>query len=178
MGEDYNPEITAEDFVFGLQRAADDLTQSPLFATISAIENANEIHSGYKDESELGVYASDKYTLQINLAAADDDFLQTLSTAVAMPCNREFFNSTNGRYGLDLKYTMFNGQFVLTSVLETSYIMKANTAYAGPSPAKASDLTLKIVGSDESVADKLVSGYYDAAYLRGYESDKAGKKAE
>lgn len=82
MGEDYNPEITAEDFVFGLQRAADDLTQSPLFATISAIENANEIHSGYKDESELGVYASDKYTLQINLAAADDDFLQTLSTAV------------------------------------------------------------------------------------------------
>lgn len=177
MGEDYNPEITAEDFVFGLQRAADDLTQSPLFATISAIENANEIHSGYKDESELGVYASDKYTLQINLAAADDDFLQTLSTAVAMPCNREFFNSTNGRYGLDLKYTMFNGQFVLTSVLETSYIMKANTAYAGPSPAKASDLTLKIVGSDESVADKLVSGYYDAAYLRGYESDKAGKKS-
>ncbi len=160
-----------------MQRAADDLTQSPLFATISAIENANEIHSGYKDESELGVYASDKYTLQINLAAADDDFLQTLSTAVAMPCNREFFNSTNGRYGLDLKYTMFNGQFVLTSVLETSYIMKANTAYAGPSPAKASDLTLKIVGSDESVADKLVSGYYDAAYLRGYESDKAGKKS-
>lgn len=177
MGEDYNPEITAEDFVFGLQRAADDLTQSPLFSTIAGIENANEIHSGYKDESELGAYAADKYTLQINLTAPNDDFLRTLSTAVAMPCNKDFFNSTNGRYGLDLKYTMFNGQFVLTSVLEASYIMRANTAYAGPSPAKASDLTLKIVGSDESVADKLVSGYYDAAYLRGYESDKAGKKS-
>ncbi len=177
MGDDYDPEITADDFVFALQRAADDLTQSPLFATISGIENANEVHSGERDESELGVYATDKYTLQISLTAADNDFLQTLSTAVAMPCNKEFFNSTNGRYGLDLKYTMFNGQFVLTSVLETSYIMKANSAYKGPSPAKASDLTLKIVADDESVADKLSSGYYDAAYLRGYESDKVGKKS-
>lgn len=177
LGEDYNPEITANDFVFALQRAADSITQSPLFSTISSIENAPEINSGYADKSALGVRAVDDYTLQISLSSANEGFLKTMSTAVAMPCNEEFFNSTNGRYGLDLKYTMFNGQFVITNVLESSYILKNNSAYAGPSPAKAADLTLKIVDSEQNLSEDVLSGYYDAAYLRGYESAKIGKKS-
>src|SRR5699024_4951133 len=69
MGENYNPEITADDFVFALQRAADDLTQSPLYSTISSIANAPEVHSGRADESTLGVTASGKYTLTIHLSS-------------------------------------------------------------------------------------------------------------
>ncbi|MCC8016888.1 MAG: ABC transporter substrate-binding protein [Clostridiales bacterium] len=178
MGEDYNPEITAADFVFGLRRAADDLTQCPLYSTISLIQNAPEIHSGNKDASELGVTAADDYTLQITLSSADSGFLQTLSTAAAMPCNEEFFNSTNGRYGLDLKYTMFNGQFVLTSVLDSSYVIKNNSAYNGPSKAAAADVTLKIVSPDDSLSNKLLSGYYDAAYIRGYETEAIGSNSK
>lgn len=177
MGEDFNPEITANDFVFALRRAADSLTASPLFSTISSIQNAPEINSGYADKSELGVNAMDDYTLQITLSAPDKDFLKTLSTAVAMPCNEDFFNSTNGRYGLDLKYTMFNGQFIVTNVLEESYILKSNSAYNGTIKPKASVLTLKIVDPEENLSEKLLSGYYDAAYLRGYESAKIGKKS-
>lgn len=177
FGEDYDPEITAADFVFALQRAADGATASPLYSTISCIENAPAVNSGAKDKSALGVRADDDYTLTIRLSAPNGEFLQVLSTAVAMPCNEEFFNSTSGRYGLDLKYTMFNGQFVVTSQLEQSYILKNNPAYNGPSPAKASDLTLKIVDGEESLAEKLISGYYDAAYIRGYESEEVTKKS-
>lgn len=177
LGEDFDPEITANDFVFALQRAADGITQSPLFSTISSIVNAPEINDGRADKSTLGVRANDDYTLQITLSSPNDSFLKTMSTAVAMPCNEEFFNSTNGRYGLDLKYTMFNGQFVITNVLESSYILKNNSAYKGPSPAKAADLTLKIVSEDENLSEDILSGYYDAAYIRGYESAKIGKKS-
>lgn len=177
MGENYNPEITANDFVFALQRAADSATASPLYPTISCIENAPEINSEGLDKSELGIRAVDDYTLEIYLSTADNGFLQTLSTAVAMPCNREFFEKTNGRYGLDLKYTMFNGQFVLTNELEESYILKKNKSYTGPSPAAAADLTLKIVDKETELAPNLISGYYDAAYLRGYETADIGKKS-
>lgn len=170
MGEDYNPDITADDFVFALQRAASDLTDSPLYSTISAIENAPQVHSGDADESSLGVYAEDQYTLVITLSSPDDSFLETMSTAVAMPCNREFFESTSGRYGLDLEYTMFNGQFYITNILDTSYILAKNETYAGPTPAKATDLTLNIADQSENLSEKLLSGYYDAAYIRGYES--------
>ncbi len=177
FGEDYNPEITAADFVFALQRAADGATASPLYSTISCIENAPAVNSGSEDKSALGVRADDDYTLSIRLSAPNGEFLQVLSTAVAMPCNEEFFNSTNGRYGLDLKYTMFNGQFVVTNQLEQSYVLKNNPSYKGPTPAKAADLTLKIVDGEESLAEKLISGYYDAAFIRGYESEEVAEKS-
>lgn len=185
MGDDYDPEITAHDFVFALRRAVDPATSAPLYSTISNIVNANKINSGKMKKSKLGVKALDDYTLEIRLSAPDNSFLQTLSTAVAMPCNEEFFNKTNGRYGLDLQYTMFNGQFVITNELDSSYILKKSivtkdgqqtNGYRGPSPAKASVLTLKIVDEYENVTDKLKSGYYDAAYINGFESAEISDK--
>lgn len=192
LGDDYNPEITANDFVFALQRAADINTNAPLFSTISSIVNATQIHSGLKDPTTLGVSALDDYTLRIQLNTPDKDFLNTMSTAIAMPCNKQFFESTKGRYGLKLEYTLFNGQFIVTNILDTSYILKnANSfkvpkdkpeleklrhTYHGPNPAKATDLTLKIVDSETSLAQDLIDGYYDAAYLRGFEGEEVGKK--
>lgn len=178
MGDEYAPEITADDFVFALQRAVSPETECPLYSTVSCIENAAEINSGYADINELGAKSVDDYTLEIRLSSADDGFLQALSGAAAMPCNREFFEKTNGRYGLDLKFTMFNGQFILTNELEKSYILKNNASYSGPSPAKAKDLTLKIIDNTEALAPKLDSGYYDAAYLRGYELTELDSKSK
>ena len=118
MGNDFNPDITANDFVFALQRAVDKTTDSPLFSSVSNIVNANGIHSGKKSADELGVSATDDYTLVIKLASPDESFMSTLSTAVAMPCNEEYFYATKGRYGLGLDYTLFNGQFYVSSILE------------------------------------------------------------
>ena len=176
MGKDYDPEITAHDFVFALQRAVDPATSSPLYSTISNIVNANQINSGKADKSKLGVKALDDHTLEIRLSSADSNFLQTLSTSIAMPCNEDFFNKTNGRYGLDLQYTMFNGQFIVTNELDSSYILKRSSSYAGPIPAIATVLTLNIVDENASVVDRLKSGYYDAAYIRGYESSQISER--
>lgn len=176
MGDDFNPEITADDFVFALQRAVSPETESPLYSTISCIQNAAAINEGSAPADSLGVHAVDDYTLEITLEYADEGFMQALSTAVAMPCNRSFFESTNGRYGLDLKYTMFNGQFIVTNELDKSFILKRSESYSGPTPTRATDLTLKIVDENELLADKLLSGYYDSAYLRGYESAQINTK--
>lgn len=181
MGEHYDPELTAFDFAFALKRAVDPATESPLYSTVSNIYNAPEINKGWIDKSQLGVKAIDNYTLEIMLSKPDDGFLQTLSTAVAMPCNEEFFNKTNGRYGLDLQYIMFNGQFRVTDELDNSYILKSscgeNGAYKGPTKTNVTDITLKIVSEDESLAERLKDGYYDAAYIRGYESREISEKS-
>lgn len=169
MGEDFNPDITADDFVFALQRAADPTTECPLFTSIAGIENAGEIHSGKLSADKLGVTASDDYTLVIKLKSADKGFLTAMSTAVAMPCNRAYFNATKGRYGLGLGYTMFNGQFYVSSILETSYILKNNNMYTGAHPAQVTDITLNIINEESDVPQKLKSGYYDCAYITGKE---------
>lgn len=174
LGYDFNPDITANDFVFALQRACEPLTDSPMFASLSCIENANSVHKGLLPSSKLGVSAKDTYTLEIKLSSKDNMFLSTLSTAVAMPCNQEFFNATKGRYGLERKYTLFNGQFYLSQILESSYLLKANEYYTGEFPAIASELTLKIVNNEDrdKTIELLQKGYYDAVFLDGFDTEK------
>jgi oligopeptide transport system substrate-binding protein len=167
MGADFNPDVTANDFVFALQRAVIPDTNCPQFSSVSNIVNASAIHSGKKDADSLGVKAIDNYTLEIKLVSADDSFLNVLSTAVAMPCNEEYFYATKGRYGLGLDYTIFNGQFYVSSILESSYILKKNSLYVGEFPTKVSDITLEIKDESTDVVKNLKSGYYDCAYISG-----------
>ena len=172
VGSGFNTNVTANDFVFALRRAAEKNTDCPLFSSISNIVNALEIHSGKADSGKLGVKAIDSYTLEIKLSSPDDAFLNVLSTAVAMPCNEEFFNATKGRYGLGKEYSLFNGQFYLSSILERSYILKNNDLYCGDYPSKISDITLKITDEDTEIAKNLKSGYFDAAYITGDEYEE------
>lgn len=169
FGKGVNPDITANDFVFALQRATDKNTDAPLFSSISNIKNASKIHSGKMDKSRLGVKAIDDYTLEIQLNSPDSSFINVLSTAIAMPCNEGFFNASKGRYGLGLKYSVFNGQFYLSSILERSYILKNNSQYTGEDKSAVTDITLNITDENSDIAKNLKSGYYDAAYITGQE---------
>lgn len=178
MGKSFTPDVTADDFVFALQRAADPNTQCPLFSSISSIQNAQAIQAGEKSVSSLGAEATDDYTLTIQLEQADAGFLNALSTAVAAPCNRAFFEATKGRYGLDLEHSMFNGQFIVSRQLDSSYVLIQNETYSGPSPAKASKLTLSINTDRSAITENLLSGLYDAAFLSGYEASVVTKEEE
>lgn len=178
LGYEFNPDITANDFVFALRRAAYYVTDCPQFSLISCIKNANKIHTGAVLPTELGVVANDDYNLTITLEHRDDTFMQTLASAVAMPCNEQFFVATKGRYGLEGKYTLFNGQFYVSQILDASYLLKNNDKYTGPSPSKAKELTLKILDKSSDTDDlvsKLESGYYDAAFITAENSDKINK---
>lgn len=179
LGYEFNPDITANDFVFALRRAAYYVTDCPQFSLISCIKNANKIRTGAMLPTELGVVANDDYNLTITLEHRDDTFMQTLASAVAMPCNEQFFVATKGRYGLEGKYTLFNGQFYVSQILDASYLLKNNDKYTGPSPSKAKELTLKILDkssdTDDDLVSKLESGYYDAAFITAENSDKINK---
>jgi oligopeptide transport system substrate-binding protein len=179
LGYEFNPDITANDFVFALQRAVKPETDCPLFSTISCIKNAVAIHNSKAKASTLGVKAIDDYTLQITLSTADSSFMNTLTTAVAMPCNKEFFEATKGRYGLSTEYTLFNGQFYVSQILESSYLLKNNQYYMGDYPAVASELTLKITTSDDEadIVEKLESGYYDSAFITGEDTESIKSKS-
>lgn len=173
LGYDFNPDITAHDFVFALQRACLPITECPLFTSISSITNASKIHSGKLPASKLGVTAIDDYTLQITLDQRDDSFMTALTTAVAMPCNKDFFVATKGKYGLETKYTLFNGQLYVSQILESSYLLKANDFYKGEFPAPAKELTLKILNEETKgkTLELLEKGYYDAAFISGTDTE-------
>lgn len=103
--------VTAKDYVFALRRILDPSMQSPYAEDFSCIRNGNDIISGKALPETAGVIAVDDYTLNISLDYPCAEFLGLLATSASYPCNREFFYSTKGRYGLDDRSVMSNGSF-------------------------------------------------------------------
>ena len=80
--------VTAEDFVYGLQRSASPSTASNYAHVLLPIANAAEVLSGDLPLNELGVSALDEYTLQISMRDPTPYFLALLSHAVTYPVHR------------------------------------------------------------------------------------------
>ena len=105
--------VKAEDYVFAFQRLLDPKMQSPYAEYYSCIRGGKQIISGSASPESAGVRAVDDYTLEITLEHPSAEFLNLLAASPASPCNKDFFLSTKGRYGLDDKSVMCNGAFYM-----------------------------------------------------------------
>ncbi len=106
-------DVTSYDFLYAFQRIFNPETRSPYGETFMCLQNASNIlneEEGYS-YTDIGVYASDKYTLTFILDYPNTDFLNLLTQSCAMPCNEEFFLSTHSTYGLYDYSTISNGAF-------------------------------------------------------------------
>lgn len=103
--------VTAYDYVFALQRVLNPEMQSPYAEDFTCIKGGNSALSGSASYENIGAAAADDFTLIIQLEYPSADFINLLATAAAYPCNKEFFLSTKGRYGLDDNSIMSNGSF-------------------------------------------------------------------
>ncbi|MFV0385493.1 peptide ABC transporter substrate-binding protein [Paracoccus sp. (in: a-proteobacteria)] len=83
--------VTAGDFVYGWQRAANPATASEYawFIELMNIVNATEVVKGDKAPEELGVKALDDKTLQVTLATPTPYFVKTLAHPTTYPVNRK-----------------------------------------------------------------------------------------
>lgn len=126
--------VFADDYVFAFQRILDPDMQSPYGEDFTCIKGGRAALSGSASPESVGVRAVDEYTVEFTLEYPSAEFLTLLSTNAAFPCNRDFFYSTKGRYGLDDKSVMSNGAFFVRQWFYDPYgvnnilYMKANAA--------------------------------------------------
>src|SRR5262245_542124 len=106
--------LTAQDFVYSMQRAVSPATASPYAYILEPVVNAADITAGkQKDLSQLGVKAIDDHTLQVSLVEPTAHFLQLMRHNIAFPVNRaavEKFGDQWTRPG----NLVSNGAYVLT----------------------------------------------------------------
>ena len=158
--------VTAKDFVFAMQRAISPATNSPSAHRLYVVENATEIYAGKADVSSLGVYASQDYTLIVKLSEPCADFLNRLSESVFMPCNEEFFNATNGRYGLSHRHILCNGPFYVSAWdKENSLSIRRNKYYSGSQKVMPSSVNFDFKYNPQTISDKISSANTSAALL-------------
>lgn len=111
-GNNFTANCTADDYVFAFERLFRPSTKSSRAGEYFIIKNAEAISEGkIADLSQLGVKAIDTYSLEITLEEPCAEFSALLTLPPAMPCNREFFESTEGRYGLAPECIASNGNY-------------------------------------------------------------------
>lgn len=172
--------VTASDFVFAFQRALDPKTGSSTCTQMYCMKNARQVHAGKLPVSQLGVEAPDSRTLVVEMAYSCPDFATLAANPVFMPCNESFFNKSAGRYGLEIKYLLGNGPFVMDGIYgweHGKYLnLKRSSTYSGrqvPLPA-AVDFSIGNAAADMSnPVAALKSGAVDAAPVTPAQADAA-----
>lgn len=158
-----NTPVTAHDFEFGIKRAVMPLTKSGLAYRLFGIKNAKEINEGTKDISELGVKALDNKTLKITLIKRDNNFPEKTAYAPFIPCQKSFFESTGGRYGLETEYIMSNGAFYLKRWEHGNYLLlNKNENYRNAQNILPSSVRY-LIGNVDKPVSLLSEGALDAA---------------
>ena len=172
--------VTAEDFVFGITRGILPETNSQNYGLLSIIKNADKVHSGEISANELGVKAINDYTLEITLKEKSSDFLYALTQPVSFPCDEEFFNLTEGRYGLDEEYIISNGCFYLSDIKDGESVrFSKNEEYAGDFGTTATSVRLHVNSNEADIAKKVDDGTYDLGFFSSEDAiDELGRKIQ
>lgn len=159
--------VTADDFVFAFHRLFQKETKSPYREQFRCISGADAVIDGSAAVETLGVHASGDNTLVFELSEPCAEFLNLLSTPAAMPCSREFFEQTGGRYGLDEDSVISNSGFYLRRWFYDPYgrdnliYLQENSANDTVQKVYPSDVTFLIRNSQEQAEAEFTAGNSD-----------------
>lgn len=171
--------VTAKDYVYAFQRIFNPETHSPFAEDFLCLKNASGILDGTVNYKNIGVSAPDAETVIFTLEYPDANFLELLALPCAVPCNEEFFLSTNGRYGLAQDMVLCNGPFCLLKWNYDQYgsdnflTFFKNETFYDKENVYPSDLTFTIMKSrtaadqtfDEDAADVILTPTYKKQYF-------------
>ncbi len=168
--------LTANDFVFALRRAVSAETAAPDFQYVTCIKGASAVKNG-ADSKTLAVTAPDDKTLKITLEYDDGKLLYYLSKPICMPCNEEFFKSTNGKYGRDKESVLSNGPFRLRTWTTENYALrlKRNENYKGENTAIPASVYITCNNKDELI-EKMSDGKIDLSFIKSAHYEKLADK--
>lgn len=176
--------VTADDFVFAMQRALRPETATPSVDDLFILKGARQVYNKEIPESSLGVWAKDELTLVITLEKSYADFPALTAGSHYMPCNRAYFEESAGHYGLSSEYLITNGPFTFSSPYswvteagERAIGLSRSENYKGPHEVRPAALNFLIDYDSSLLADPvaaLVSGQADILTL----SDTLAQQAE
>ena len=169
--------VTAADFVYGWQRAADPANASEyayMLSDIGQIKNAADIMSSAKDVTELGVSAVDDTTLKVELAVPVSYFLSLMFFPTYYPMNQKFFESCGDNYGTSPDTVLSNGAFVLDEYepAATAFHLTKNPDYYDAARVKLGALNYQVIQDSQQALMSYQSGDLDITMVNGEQVDQ------
>ena len=154
--------VTANDFVYALQRAANPASAAEYTSFVEYIKNAVKVLSSELPVEELGVKAIDDYTLEITLESPTGYFLDILTYPIFAPVRKDIIEKYGDEWSLSPESYIGNGAFVMTErnpdekivvVKNTNYWNKDNIVPEKITFVMMKDATLALAGIKDGSLD-------------------------
>lgn len=175
-------EVTADDFVAGMQHVLDTSASSAAYIVEGVLVNASEYINGeVTDFSQVGVKALDTYTVEYTTLAPCSYFETMVGYGAFAPLSRSYYQSQGGKfgedfdasaedytYGTDPDHIAYCGAFLVTNyTAESTISYTANPTYWDAENQTIKSLTMLFNdGKDPLKAyNDAVSGTLDGAGL-------------
>ncbi|PYE85400.1 peptide ABC transporter substrate-binding protein [Pseudoroseicyclus aestuarii] len=155
--------VTASDFVYSWQRAADPATASEYqwYMGLMQIENVDAVIAGDMDPSELGVEATDDHTLTVTLSQPLPYFAQMVTHTTTFPVPQatieEFGDSWTQPGNM-----VSNGAYVLADRVAQEYItLEKNPEYWDADNVYITEVTALIINDENQALTRWEAGELD-----------------
>lgn len=173
-------EITADDFVYGIEYILDPENVSMNTEMVFLLEGAQEYYEAKErgenpDFSTVGVKAIDKYTVQYTMADGGKPYFESASMYSAFkPANRQYIESlpdSNGipgprTYGTTPDLLLYCGPYILTEYeADSSKTLTKNQAYWNPDEVTFDDVTILAIKDSETALEYFERGELSYAPL-------------
>ena len=177
-------EVTAKDFVRGIERGLNPATASEYAFLGYYIENAQAYNEGTeKDFNKVGVKALDDYTLEFKLNAPTAYFDKLLVMPVFFPVNEKAIAEFKEKYATEAKNSIYNGAYTLEEwVHDNKVVMKKRADYWDAANIKIDTLEGVFVSDFEAATNlfknkELLFTKINVEKLQEYKDDPAFVKA-
>lgn len=137
--------VTAQDYVYSLQRSADPATGCPNDYFLMPLEGYYEVRDGASLDT-LGVKALDDKTLEITLSYPVPSFLEMACGTVYYPQRQDIVEKYGEQYGSEPEYTVFNGAYSMESwTHNSSIVLKKRADYWNADEVQIENVTMYIL---------------------------------
>ncbi|MCH3916025.1 MAG: peptide ABC transporter substrate-binding protein [Spirochaetia bacterium] len=169
--------VTAQDFVFGWQRAVDPALASEysyMLSDIGQIKNAAKIIAGELPVTALGVKALDSKTLQVQLEVPVSYFDELLYFPTYYPVNKAFFEKCGDSFATSADTVLSDGAFKLTEYepAATSFKLVKNPDYYNADKVRLDGLNYQVLKDSQQALMSYQNGDLDIIQLSGDQVDQ------
>lgn len=165
--------VTAHDFVFAWRRVLDPDTASEYAYIMYDLKNAEQINTGKKKPSELGVKALDDYTLQFELEKPIPYYKEMLAFGTFLPQNEKVVKKFGDRYGTTAEKAVYNGPFKVKQwAVEDKILLVKNDKYWGKDVVKLDKINYKVLKDGQAGASLYDTESVDDTIISSEQVDK------
>lgn len=167
--------VTAADFEYAWKRVIDPATKSPYAYIFSGVKNADAILAGSAKADTLGVKATGKYTLTVQLDKPMPYFESMTCLQTFDPVEKKVVEKYGNKYATTSSKLTYNGPYILKkwSGANNSWIETKNPNYWNAKNVHVTKLKYQVVKENSTAMNLFDSGKLDDVTITGSDAQQS-----